>query len=883
MTTGRFAKGGFLFKSKVFLCALLFQTAIHAQIVYPFVGSGTIGGANGTGNAASFNHPSGVAVDNNGDTYVADYWNNKIRKISAAGLVSTFAGSGAAGAANGNGSAASFNYPHGIAVDGSGNVYVADRNNNKIRKITSAGAVTTLAGSGTAGGTDGVGAAASFNLLIGVAIDASGNVYVADGSYKIRKITSAGLVTTLAGSGIPGSANGTGAAASFNNPHGVAVDASGNVFVSDYANQKIRKITPAGVVTTFAGSGTVGSLNGTGTAASFSYPTGITIDGAGNLYVADGSKKIRKITPAAVVTTFAGSGISGASNGPALSATFAYITGISINPSGEALYIADYDYHTIRRLLSCFSSPPAAPAVNVTQPSSVVSTGAITITSPTGAFDYSIDDLNYQAGTSFSGLAPGVYGVTARHTASIGCVSAATGASLTAFGPPQTVTGSICAGAAHSLFLCGDGSVKSWGNNNDGQLGNGTNGGAFESYVPVPVSNISGVTAVYGGWGWNFALKNDGTVWAWGSNILGSFGNGNTTSSNVPLLINTLTNVSAIGAAPCALSPLALKNDGTVMAWGSNGSGQLGNGTSTDSYIPVAVNSLTGITAVAVGASHAMALKNDGTVWGWGSNFIGQLGIGNNTSVLSPVQINALTNVKAIQLASNTSAALKNDGSVWTSGANSNGELGNGTTLSSNVPVQLTSLSNVTAISAGNNFFLALKSNGTVWAWGRNNAGQLGNGTNVNSNVVVQVNSLSNVTSISAGGEFSHAIKGDGTVWSWGSNGSGQLGNGTSTGSKVPLQIPAPCGAIVGLGENENAQRALVYPNPSQGIFQIELQNFNADAGLLELYNVQGEKIHSTANPGSAVQIDLSAQPKGIYLIKIYNGSTIYIKKMLIQ
>ena len=166
-------------------------------------------------------------------------------------------------------------------------------------------------------------------------------------------------------------------------------------------------------------------------------------------------------------------------------------------------------------LLSCFSSPPAAPAVNVTQPSSVVSTGAITITSPTGAFDYSIDDLNYQAGTSFSGLAPGVYGVTARHTASIGCVSAATGASLTAFGPPQTVTGSICAGAAHSLFLCGDGSVKSWGNNNDGQLGNGTNGGAFESYVPVPVSNISGVTAVYGGWGWNFALKNDGTVWAW--------------------------------------------------------------------------------------------------------------------------------------------------------------------------------------------------------------------------------------------------------------------------------------------------------------------------------------------------------------------------------
>ncbi|MES2678394.1 MAG: T9SS type A sorting domain-containing protein [Bacteroidota bacterium] len=882
MKSGNFATRSFFTQSKVFLYALLFQTTINAQIVYPFVGSGTIGSADGTGNLASFSHPSGVAVDNNGDVYVADYWNNKIRKITSAGVVSTFAGSGVAGAANGTGAAASFNYPHGIAVDGSGNVYVADRNNHKIRKITSAGAVTTLAGSGTAGGTDGTGAAASFNIPIGVAVDASGNVYVADGSYKIRKITAAGVVTTLAGSGIPGSANGTGAAASFNNPHGVAVDGSGNVFVTDYANQKIRKITQAGVVTTFAGSGAVGSLNGTGTAASFSYPTGITIDGAGNLYVADGSKKIRKITSGAVVTTFAGSGISGASNGPALSATFAYITGISINPSGEALYIADYDYHTIRRLLSCFSTPPVAPAVNVTQPTAVVLTGAITITSPTGAFDYSIDDLNYQAGTSFTGLAPGIFQVTARHTASIGCVSPATGATITAVVPPQTMVGTICAGAAHSLFLCNDGSIKSWGNNNDGQLGNGTNGGAFESYVPVPVSNLSGVTAVYGGWGWNFALKNDGTVWAWGANILGSFGNGNTTSSNIPLLINTLTNVSAIAAAPCALSPLALKNDGTVLAWGSNGSGQLGNGTSVDSYFPVAVNSLTGITAVAVGASHAMALKNNGTVWAWGSNFIGQLGSGNNTSVSSPIQITALTNVKTIQLASNTSAILKNDGSVWTCGGNSNGELGNGTTLSSNVPVQL-SLTNITHISAGNNFFLALKSDGTLWSWGRNNAGQLGIGTNVNSNVVVQVNGLTNVTSISAGGEFAHAIKGDGTVWSWGSNGAGQLGNGTSTQSKVPIQIPAPCGIVAGIVRNDGAQFISIYPNPSAGIFQIEFENSNSNASVLELYNVRGEKIQSASGFGSQIQIDLSAQPKGIYFIKICNGTNIYNKKIVVQ
>jgi sugar lactone lactonase YvrE len=275
--------------------------------VSTLAGAGPFGSANGTGTSASFNWPYGVAVDSSGNVYVGDALNNLIREISPAGVVTTFAGSGSKGAANGTGVAASFNNPNGVAVDSSGNVYVADSFNSLIRKITSGGVVTTLAGSGSIGSTNGTGTAASFNAPTGVAVDSSGNVYVAEiGNNLIREISPAGVVTTLAGSGSQGAANGTGTAASFNRPFGVAVDASGNVYVADSLNNLIRKITPGGVVTTLAGSGSQGSDNGTGTAASFNLPQGVAVDSSGNVYVADSlNNLVRKVTPGGVVTTFA--------------------------------------------------------------------------------------------------------------------------------------------------------------------------------------------------------------------------------------------------------------------------------------------------------------------------------------------------------------------------------------------------------------------------------------------------------------------------------------------------------------------------------------------------------------------------------------------------
>ncbi len=208
------------------------------------------------------------------------------------GAVTTLAGTaGSSGSADGTGAAARFTNPTGVAVDAAGTLYVADQSNNTIRRITQAGVVTTLAGlAGSPGSANGTGAAARFNAPSGVAVDAAGTLYVADqGNHTIRRISAAGVVTTLAGSaGSPGSANGTGAAARFYAPYNVAVDAAGTLYVAEFNNNTVRRVTAAGVTTTLAGTaGSPGSADGTGAAARFNAPTGVAVDAAGAVYVAD--------------------------------------------------------------------------------------------------------------------------------------------------------------------------------------------------------------------------------------------------------------------------------------------------------------------------------------------------------------------------------------------------------------------------------------------------------------------------------------------------------------------------------------------------------------------------------------------------------------------
>ncbi len=245
-------------------------------------GSGTAGYADGPGAQASFNCPRGVAIDGEGHVIVADQSNHRVRKIAPDGTVTTLAGSGTGGYADGRGAQASFYNPNGVAIDGEGHVIVADQSNHRVRKIAPDGTVTTLAGSGTGGYADGRGAQASFHNPSGVAIDGEGHVIVADQSnHRVRKIAPDGTVTTLAGSGTIGYADGPGAQAGFNNPRGVAIDGEGHVIVADCSNHRVRKIAPDGTVTTLAGSGTIGYADGPGAQASFYNPSGVAIDGLG--------------------------------------------------------------------------------------------------------------------------------------------------------------------------------------------------------------------------------------------------------------------------------------------------------------------------------------------------------------------------------------------------------------------------------------------------------------------------------------------------------------------------------------------------------------------------------------------------------------------------
>jgi hypothetical protein len=269
------------------------------------------GSNDGLGSAAHFDQPEGIATVDSGNVLVADTANHTIRKITSDGVVTTLAGAaGEPGSTDATGTMARFSGPEAVATSGT-DVFVGDGGNHTVRSISSLGAVATLAGTaGVSGSLDGTGAAASFDLPRGVGTDATGNVYLADAvNHTIRKITPAGVVTTLAGlADAPGSDDGSGSLARFDSPSGVAADAAGNVYVADTNNHTIRKITQAGVVTTLAGAASqIGSADGTGAAARFAFPRGLAVDGSGNVYVADsGNDTVRKITPAGAVTTVAG-------------------------------------------------------------------------------------------------------------------------------------------------------------------------------------------------------------------------------------------------------------------------------------------------------------------------------------------------------------------------------------------------------------------------------------------------------------------------------------------------------------------------------------------------------------------------------------------------
>ena len=336
--------------------------------------------------------------------------------------------------------------------------------------------------------------------------------------------------------------------------------------------------------------------------------------------------------------------------------------------------------------------------------------------------------------------------------------------------------------------------VFGFGSNQSGELGNGT---TAASYLPVPASGPPGtVRQIAAGYFTSAALMSDGTVWVWGSNNSGALGTGSSGGwVATPQQVPGLSSVTQIALG--IVDVYAVRSDGTLWAWGFNQSGQLGNGTTAASYQPVRVPGLTGITQVSAGTGYVLARRSDGTVWAWGDNSRGFLGDGTTTGHLTPERVPGLTGITEVA-ANWASFAVRSDGTLFGWGADDGGALGNGTSGGSVLtPVPVPGLTGVTQVASNNGATLAL-AGGTVWAWGWNNIGQLGDGTTV-SRLSPERLALTGVTQIAVGiSGGSAAVRSDGTLLTWGGNGFGNLGQGTQGGYTV---TPAPARSLTGVSQ----------------------------------------------------------------------------------
>jgi alpha-tubulin suppressor-like RCC1 family protein/sugar lactone lactonase YvrE len=788
-------------------------------------------GDGGPAIAATVNRPQGVALDRFGNLLIADPGHDRVRKVGASGIITTLAGDGIAGYSGDNGPAnqANLNSPTSVTADAAGNVFIADTANHRVRKVDPSGVITTVAGDGTPGyyGDNGPAVSASLNSPYGVSVDSGGNVYIADmNNHRIRKIDASGVISTVAGNGLPGYSGDNGAAvsASLNAPRGVAADASGNLYIADSNNQRVRKVDPSGVITTVAGSGFRGYYGDGGPALSalLSNPASVAIDPSGAIFIADvGNQRIRKVDTSGVITTIAGNGIAGYSGdgGPA---TFASLSmnramdtgGIAVDAIGN-LYIADTSNSRIRLVGS------EVPTVTLTE--TVFNSSGIPIE---GAL------AQVAGGSSFSALSdiygrfvlPVPQGVTFSHiisktgyrtwysTSRILTVSS-NGPSRTLYTDEEVAAWGVQPGYSAIRGRARDYTTGLFLNNPaasavstlnpavsypviyDAACGTGTgtcyytviNVAPYDPVVltvsapgyttvqttlnPLPPDAIGSAMimlnkvpkyrvttnspAIAAGNEHTVALKSDGTVVAWGENDSGA--------CTVPA---DLSNVTAISSG--AWHTVALKSDGTVVGWGQNNSGECSPPAGLSNVIAIAAGDLftlaaksdgtvvswgagdntvpaglTGVTAVAAGVMHKVALKSDGTVaaWGFCNPDYGQCA--------APA---GLTGVTAIAAGPWHSVALKSDGTVVAWGSNLYGE--------SSVP---SDLSGVVSIAAGAMHTAALKSDGTVVTWGSYYSGT---GT--------APAGVSDVVAIAAGYGHTVALKSDGTLVAWGYNGYGE-------------------------------------------------------------------------------------------------------------
>jgi len=425
----------------------------------------------------------------------------------------------------------------------------------------------------------------------------------------------------------------------------------------------------------------------------------------------------------------------------------------------------------------------ALPSVNITASSSSICAGETT-------------NINLD----FTGTGPWTYSINSSAT-----VSTNNNPEVIPVSPSDTTTYSIktfsdancngilwtniSTGAYHSLAIKADGTLWSWGNNEDGQLGIGTN---IDTNIAVQIGTASNWVKIATTANSSYAIKADGTLWAWGENFYGQLGIGSNVNSNVPLQVGT--DIDWIEIAGGNLHCLAIKANGTLWAWGLNLSSQLGDGSTISRNTPVQIGSQTDWVEISAGTSHSIARRSNGRISTWGSNTYGQTGNGSASSV--PVQLSGGNNWISISAGAEFCIAMKSDGSLHVWGRNSLGQLGIGTYVDLNTPFQLSGPLNWAKVSASSAHTLAIKADGTLWAWGYNPLGAFGNGTNTSSNVPVQVGSETDWAEVSTGLDNSTALKTNKSLWNWGRNNQGQLGDGTNTNKLSPVQIVNYFGSV---------------------------------------------------------------------------------------
>jgi alpha-tubulin suppressor-like RCC1 family protein len=731
-----------------------------------------------------------------------------IREIDPSGHYRDLPGAGE-GAGAGAGS---------IAVSTGGEVHVTDQL-HVWRVDTVSGERTVVAGNDLRYSAGDLRPATSAQLSggNGIAVDAAGNVYVADGANLIRRISPAGVITLFAGgSQEQGTAGDGGPAigAGILDIGDITVGPDG-VYFQD--SLRIRRVDWAGVITTVAGNGRPGYTGDGGPAIEASFgprldhtdewltaPVGLAFDAAGNLFVADTKAfVIRRIDTNGIITTVAGnSGPMAPTAGlPARAAGLNRPLGVAVSPAGR-LTISDSGHGevlvvdeggTMRLTVGGGRNPcPAhAPA------------GMVSLLNPTGvtydpAGNLFVADSGHHCvlrvdrqGQATTIAGRGVPGFHGDGGPAVGAGLSYPGA-LAVDGAGNLLVTELyrvrkITGAAQVAIPT---SARAWGWNAFGQLGDGT---IADRRTPVPVVALGGSATMAAGMFHTLSVQPDGTVRAWGFNALGQLGDGTTVDRRSPTSVLGLTDVVAVAGG--AFTSIALKADGTVWAWGHNAYGQVGDGTTTDRSVPTRVAGLTDVAAVSAGALHNLALRRDGTVWAWGWNGVGQLGDGTTVDRTRPVPVPGLAGVTLIGTGANHSFAVSSNGWTYAWGWNNTGQLGTnwgGDFHSPTIILQIgpsVNPSPIRQIVGGMYHSLALLADGTVYSWGWNGMGMLGDGTTQSHLRPAPVTGAAGATSISVGLLHSVAGYGDGSVRAWGGNSIGQLGDGTTVDRTAPVAV----------------------------------------------------------------------------------------------